>query len=202
MEIIWEIGFKAVEILTLVFGILGMTFSLMMLFSPSLVKTFSNVLNRNVSLDKKLEYLDKGIQIDAYVYNHNVLLGALFFAGSAFSLFFFFFTLDADNFAKIFFGSKYVVAGEIFFHSMTWIGKLVCVMGLVFGTLLMFAPNRMRRIEKRLNSWFETKSMIDKIDKSSGDLDAFFFQHPIPFGLIGAVISFFLIILSIINLLY
>jgi hypothetical protein len=203
MEIIWEICLKAVEILTLIFGILGMTFSLMMLFSPSLAKTLSNVLNRSVNIEKRLEYLDKDIQIDAFVYNHNVLLGSLFIAGSLFSLFFFFFTLDAANFANIFFGQhKHALAGEIFFRTMTWIGKIVCLLGLIFGTLLMVAPNKMRRIESRLNSWFETKPMIEKLNKPGRELDSFFFRYPVTFGLIGAIISFFLIVLSIINLLY
>jgi hypothetical protein len=203
MEIIWGICLKAVEILTLIFGILGMTFSLMMLFSPSLANSLSNVLNRSVSVEKRLEYLDKDIQIEAFVYHHNVLLGALFIAGSLFSLFFFFFTLDAANFAKIFFGEhRHALAGEIFFYTMTWIGKIVCLLGLIFGTLLVVAPNKMRRIESRLNRWFETGPMIEKLNKPGRELDSFFFRYPITFGLIGAIISFFLIVLSIINLLY
>jgi hypothetical protein len=203
MEIIWGICLKAVEILTLIFGILGMTFSLMMLFSPSLAKNLSNILNRSVSLEKRLEYLDKDIQIDAFVYNHNVLLGALFIGGALFALFFFLFNLDAVSFAKIFFGKpKHTLAVEIIFYSVTWIGKVVCILGIVFGTILMIAPNKLRRIESRLNSWFETKPMIAKLDNSSRDLDTFFFRHPMAFGLIGAIISFFLIVLSIINLLY
>ena len=89
MEIIWQISLEAIEILTLIFGILGITVSLMLLFSPKLAKTLGGILNRNVSLDNKLDYVDKGIQIETLVYNHHILMGALLVVGSVFVLFFF-----------------------------------------------------------------------------------------------------------------
>lgn len=202
MEIIWEICLQVVEILTLIFGILGMAFSLMLLFSPKLARSLSDILNRNVSFDKKLEYLDKGFAIDEYFYNYNVLMGALIVAGSVFALFFFFFSLDSENFVRIFFStSKNVLLGEIVLHSVSWIAKIGCFAGLIVGVLLVFAPAKMRRIENKLNSWFETKPVIDRLDRPSREFDTFFFRHTVAVGLTGAVISFFLISLSIINLL-
>ena len=103
MEIIWDIGLQTIEILTLIFGILGMTISVMLLFSPSLAKSLSTILNRNVDVDKKLEYLDKEIEITEFFYKHHFSMGALLIAGSLFCLFFFFFLLDINKFAGIFF---------------------------------------------------------------------------------------------------
>jgi hypothetical protein len=202
MEIFWEIGIQTIEILTLVFGIMGMTLSLMLIFSPRLTRDLSNILNRSINVEKRLEYLDKDIQISDFFYNHHVTMGLILVAGSVFSLFFFFFSLDASKFAGIFFGSQSsVFAAELVVITITWIGKIGCLAGLVIGLLLVFKPDLMRGIESRLNSWFETKSMIDKLDKTSHDMDSFFFRHPLAVGLGGAVISFFLISLSIINLL-
>ena len=202
MEIFWEIGLATVEILTLIFGILGMTFSLMLLFSPNLARSLSNILNRNVNVDKKLGYLDRDIEITEFFYGYHVATGILIVAGSAFSLFFFFFSLDVTKFTDIFFGSQAnTFPGELIISSVTWIGKIGCLAGLVFGILLLFAPDFMKRIEDKLNFWFETKPMIEKLNKSSHNLDIFFFRYPIAVGLAGAVISFFLISLSIINLL-
>jgi len=202
MEILLEIGLQAIEILTLVFGILGMTLSLMLLFSPNLAKSLSNILNRSVNLDKKLEYLDKDIEISAFFYQHNIVVGMLLVAGSLFSLFFFLFSLDVEKFSGIFLGSQnHIFPGEIIITSIVWIGKVGCLAGLIFGSLLVYVPDKMRQMEKKLNSWFETKSMIEKLDKSTHDLDTFFFRHTTAVGLTGAVISFFLISLSIINLL-
>jgi len=202
MEIFWEIGLQTTEILTLIFGIMGMTLSLMLLFAPHLARNLSNVLNRSINVDKSVEFLEKDIEISEFLYNHHIPMGMLLVAGSAFSLFFFFFSLDVSKFAGIFFGSRAnALSTELIVNTITWIGKVGCLAGLLCGLLIIFAPETMKRIEFRLNSWFETKSMIDKLDKSTHDIDSFFFRHRIAVGLAGAVISFFLISLSIINLL-
>ena len=202
MEIIWDIGLQTIEILTLIFGILGMTISVMLLFSPSLAKSLSTILNRNVDVDKKLEYLDKEIEITEFFYKHHFSMGALLIAGSLFCLFFFFFLLDINKFAGIFFGyQKHAFFAEVVLKSIVWIGKIGCLASLFTGLLLVFSPDNMRRLENKLNSLFETKSVLEKLDKSTHDLDAFLFRHTTVVGLIGAVFSFFLISLSIINLL-
>jgi len=202
MEIFWEIGMQSIEILTLIFGILGMTLSLMLLFSPRLARSLSNILNRSINVDRGIEFLDKNIEISDFFYNHHVAMGLLIMAGSAFSLFFFFFSLDLSKFAGIFFGDRAdQFTTELIMSTVTWIGKIGCLSGLVFGLMMAVKPDLLRRIENTLNSLFETKSMIDKLDKSSHDMDTFFFRHPFAVGLTGAVLSFFLISLSIINLL-
>jgi hypothetical protein len=202
MEIFWEIGLQTTEILTLIFGIMGMTLSLMMLFAPHLARNLSNVLNRSINVDKSLEFLEKDIEISEFLYKHHITMGILLVAGSAFSLFFFFFSLDVSKFAGIFFGSRAnAFSAELIVSTITWIGKVGCLAGLLCGLLIIFVPEAMKRIESKLNSWFETKTMIDKFDKSSHDVDSFFFRHPVAVGLTGAVISFFLVSLSIINLL-
>ncbi len=202
MEIFWEIGVRTAEILTLIFGIMGMTLSLMLLLSPRLAQNLSNVLNRSINVDRRLEYLDKDIQISEFLYRYHVAVGLLLVAGSAFALFFFFFSLDVTKFAGVFFGSRYnLFTAELVVSSFTWIGRIGCLIGLGFGLLMVFMPDLLKRIESKLNSWFETKPMIEKLDKTSHDMDSFFFRHPIAVGLLGSVISFFLISLSIINLL-
>jgi len=202
MEIFWEIGIQTIEILTLVFGIMGMTLSLMLLFSPRLARNLTNILNRSIDVDKRLEYMDKEIQLSEFIYNHHITMGLLLVAGSAFSLFFFLFSLDISKFVGIFFGSQAnAFTAELVVTTFTWTGRIGCLAGLAIGLLIVFMPDLMKRIENKLNSWVETKPMIDKLDKSSHDVDSFFFSHPIAVGSVGAVISFFLISLSVINLL-
>lgn len=202
MEIFWEIGLQTVEILTLIFGVMGMTLSLMLLFAPRLARNLSNVFNRSINVDKRIEYLDKEIEISDFLYGHHILVGILLVAGSLFTLFFFYFSLDISKFAGIFFGSRADgFTAELAVRAMAYIGRIGCVAGLVSGLLMVFWPDKMKRIETKMNSWFETRSMFDKLDSSSHDMDSFFFSHPVAVGLTGAVMSFFLISLSIINLL-
>ncbi len=202
MEIIQEIGLQVIEIWTLMFGILGMTFSAMLMFSPTLTQNLSNILNRNVNVDEKISFLDKNIAITEYFYSHHVVVGLLLIFGSAFALFFFCFSLDIAKFIRVFFDSPtQVFFGEILLKSILRVGKITCLVGLFLGSLLLFAPGKMKKWENTLNSGFETGSVIKKLEQSSDNVDSFFFRHPLPVGLAGAGISFLIISLSIINLL-
>jgi len=202
MNVIREICLEVVEILTLLFGILGMTFSVLLLFSPNVAKNLSNMFNRNIDTAKRLNFLDTDIRTDLFIYNHNLLVGLCLVTGSLFALIFFFFRLDVSNFSKILFGSDGSwLIGEIVFISLAWIGKIACIFGLLAGVCLLFAPSKMQQIERKLNTWFDTGSTIAKLDRSSHELDTVLYRHPILFGLIGGIISFLLIILSTLNIL-
>jgi len=202
MEIVKEIGLQVIEILTLSFGILGMTFSAMLMFSPNLTLNLSNILNRKINIEEKIAFLDKDIEVSQYFYGHHVVVGLLLIVGSVIACSFFYFSLDIAAFINIFFDSpQQVFFGEILLQSTVWVGKITCLAGLFFGGLLMFAPAKMKQWEKKLNCWVETKPMFAKLERSSDNVDSFFFRHPIPVGLTGAAISFFIISLAIINLL-
>jgi hypothetical protein len=202
MEIIREIGLQIIEILTLIFGTLGLTFSAMLMFAPNLTRKLSNILNRNVNVEQNMRFLDKDIAMSAFFYSHHVVVGLLLMAGSALALFFIYFSMDSTNFSKIFPGSpQQVFFGEILLDSILWVGKAACVAGLIFGGMLTASPEKMKRVENKLDSWFETGSVIEKLDQSNPNVDSFFFRHPLPVGMVGAIISFMILSLSIIHLL-
>ena len=202
MEIFWDIAFHTVEILTLLFGILGMAFSLLLLFSPRLTKSIGNFFNRNISLDPKINLLDKDIPTEAFIYSHNVIIGICLVAGSIFALIFFTFNIDISNFAKVFLGPrKYFMTLEIVFIFFAWVARLACALGLICGLILLFAPAKMRAIEGKMNTWFETQAIFEKLDRNGLDLDVLFFRHPFFFGMAGAIISFLIITLAVTNLL-
>ena len=202
MEIFWDIAFHTVEILTLLFGILGMAFSLLLLFSPRLTKSLGNFFNRSVSLDPKINILDRDIPTEAFIYSHHTIIGICLVAGSIFALIFFFFNIDISNFAKVFLGSrKYFMTLEIVFIFFAWVARLACVVGLICGLFLLFAPAKMQAIEGKVNTWFETQAIFEKLDRNGLELDALFFRHPFFFGMAGAIVSFLIITLSVANLL-
>ena len=202
MEIFWDIALHTVEILTLLFGVLGMAFSLLLLFSPRLTKSLGSFFNRSISVESKINLLDKDIATEAFIYSHNVIFGLCLVAGSIFALIFFFFNIDISNFAKVFLGSrKYFMTLEVIFIFFAWIARIACIFGLICGFFLLFAPAKMQAFESKLNTWFETKAIFDKLDRSGPELDVLFFRHPFFFGMAGAVISFLIITLAIVNLL-
>ena len=202
MEIFWDIALHTVEILTLLFGVLGMAFSLLLLFSPRLTKSLGNFFNRSISFEPKINILDKDIPTEALIYSHHIIFGLCLVAGSIFALIFFFFDLNVTNFASVFIVShKYFLTLEIVFFFFTWVARIGCIFGLFFGAFLLFAPDKMKAIENRVNTWFETRQIFEKLDRTGPELDVLFFRHPFFFGMAGAVLSFLIITLSVVNLL-
>ena len=202
MEIFWEIGLHTVEILTLLFGVLGMAFSLLLLISPRLTKTAGNFFNRNINVEPKINILDKDIKTETLIYGHHVVFGLCMIAGSVFAFIFFVFNLNISNFANVFIVSrKYFLVLEIIFYAFAWIARVACILGMVFGGFLLFAPDKMKSIDSKVNTWFETRGIFEKLDQTGPELDAFLFRHPFFFGLAGALISFLIITLAIVNLL-
>jgi hypothetical protein len=202
MDIFWDIGLHTVEILTLLFGVLGMAFSLLLLISPRLTKSAGNFFNRNINVEPRINILDKDIQTETLIYGHHVVFGLCMVAGSVFAFIFFFFNLDISNFASVFIVSgKYFVIFEIIFYAFAWIAKIACILGIVFGGFLLFAPDKMRNLDQKVNIWFETRGIFAKLDQTGPELDVFLFRHPFFFGLTGALVSFLIITLSVVNLL-
>jgi hypothetical protein len=202
MQIIWDILLQTVEILTLVFGILGLAFSLMLTFSPAIVQNIGKMMNRSINVDKGLAFLDKEVPTGHLILNHPTVAGICLIAGSVFALAFFFFKLDVSNFSMILLGTRTTSAtGEMLFNSLAWIGKIACMLGLIYGIGLLVAPARVRAIEKRIDAWVETRTALEKLDSDDHNIDSFLYRHPIGFGVCGAAISFLLIVLSILNIL-
>ena len=202
MDIFWDIGLHTVEILTLLFGVLGMAFSLLLLISPRLTKSAGNFFNRNINVEPKINILDKDIKTETLIYGHHIVFGLCMVAGSVFAFIFFIFDLDISNFANVFIVSrKYFVIFEIIFYAFVWIARIACILGIVFGGFLLFAPDKMRNLDQKVNIWFETRGIFAKLDQTGPELDVFLFRHPFFFGLTGALVSFLIITLSIVNLL-
>jgi hypothetical protein len=203
MGFFWEIALQTVSILALIFGILGVAFSLLLLISPKIIKKISEFINRSVDVDKQVSYLDKEIQTENIIYKHHVIGGICLMIGSGFILTFLMFKFDAETLVNIFYSSlKFALINEIILNSMAAIGMLVGVAGIIFGFILLFSPHKMKMIEKKVNTWFSTKQMISKLDKNHHDIDTFIYRHSILFGVIGLATSILLTVLATINILH
>jgi hypothetical protein len=202
MHIIWEICLQALEIFTLVVGILGVALSLMLLFAPKFTQAFSLLLNRNIDMDRKiLEFVDKDIDTQNIVYRHNIISGVCLIVGSAFVLVSLLYRMDIKSFVLVFFGSgEFTSTNEMFVSALAMLGKVTGIAGILFGSILLFNPDVMLKIEKRLNTWFATQTMLDKLEHTSRDIDTVVYQRPITFGLIGLITSVVLVFLAFHNL--
>lgn len=198
-----EIFLQAIEIFTLVVGAAGVILSLLLLFVPQMFKTTGTILNRSVDIDSKItQFIDKDIPTDHLIYRYNIISGVCLIVASAFMLVFLYYRLDVEGFLKVFFADgKFNTSDEILVSTMALIGKIAGVIGLLIGSILLFSPDQMRQIEKRVDTWFATKPLWDKLDRPFDNVDALVIRRPTIFGIIGLVTSIFLTFLSVKNLL-
>jgi hypothetical protein len=183
LEPIKEIVLQSLGIFILILGSMGLLISSLLLFSPRLVKTFSDILDRKIIDDKKLSCLNRTIHMGRITYRFHIPIGLMFAGGSIFVLVFLFFLI------------------EIMTGVLVLVGKIAAFSGLTLGFLLLFSPATMVRIETRMDAWFATQFMIDKLDEFHHDVDELILKYPLLFGFAGLMTSFVLILLALTGIL-
>ena len=201
MEPISEICLQAVEILILILGITGLILSLLLVISPNLVRTLSNLLDRKITFEKNILYLNQPIETDSLTYRHHIIFGIALIAGSVFVLIFLFLQLDVIRVVNIFDARDYAFLVEIIVRVLTMIGKIAGMLGIVFGFILVLAPGTMIQIENKMDSWFATDFVVDKLDEFHHGIEDIIIKYPLFFGFTGLMTSAVLILLSIVSLL-
>ena len=203
MKIFWEMGLQAVEIFTLVVGLLGIILSLLLLFDPQKIQQLGKRFNQYIDIDAKFrKMIDRNISSDGIFYTHNILAGICLIVGSAFILVFLFYRLDVQSILVALFGrGNFNAVTDIVISAMALVGKLAGIVGILIGSILLFDPDQLKRIEKRLNIWLATEPMIEKLEQAHPDVDAFVYQRPVLCGIIGLTTSILLTYLALGNIL-
>ena len=200
----WGIFLQALEIFTLVVGIVGMVLSTLLLLAPRLLNRIGESLNRSIEVDKKISRLvDRSIPTTAFFYRHNIVSGVCLIVGAVFVLLFLFFRLDVDGLVSVFFGDdKFKVTYEILITAMVLLGKVAGAVGLLVGVILVCRPAKMQQIERRMDTWFATQPMWEELDRSHPTVDTLVYRQPIIFGAIGLFASVLLMFLAVNNLIH
>lgn len=203
MEYVWEICLHALELFTLIAGILGALFSLVLLLRPNGLRNFGNFCNRMVYLDREISrFADKSIDTERRVYNHNMIFGVAFIIGCAFILVFLFYRLDVRSFASVFFrDGSFRSAGEMIVSAMALVGKITGIIGMLIGSILLYSPEHVKKLEFKLNTWLSTEPMLEKLERPHHGIDSLVYRRPIFFGLLGLTTSGILTFLAVQNML-
>ena len=192
IQFLIDIFLAAAAILTVVIGVLGVAFSALLLFNPGAVAKWSVLLNRSFDLERMLPVLDRPVASKGLAYKHPIIFGIVLVIGSFFVLNFLFFQLDAPLFTGLF--------GGILFEVLVIIGKVACFCGIAIGLGLMFVPSRIKKLETKLDAWFDTQPLAEKLNVEIPEVDHVFLRHPLLFGAIGLLASFVLLILAAANI--
>jgi hypothetical protein len=200
----WVIFLRALEIYTLIVGVVGMVLSTLLLLAPRLLKRVGETLNRSIDVDKKISRLvDRSVPTAVFFYRHNIISGVCLILGAVFVLLFLFLRLDVDRLMSVFFlNDKFKVAYEILVTTIALLGKVAGAVGLVIGVILACRPATMQQIERRMDTWFATQPMWEKLDRSHPTVDSLVYRQPMIFGAIGLFTSVLLTFLAVNNLIH
>lgn len=198
----WAIFYQALETFTLVVGIVGVLLSALLLFAPRRLNRIGESLNRSIEVDKQISRLvDRNIPTEAFFYRHNIVSGVCLIFGAAFILVYLFFRLDVDGIMTVFFGNdKFRVTNEILISTISLLGKIAGAAGLLIGVILVCRPAKMQQIERRMDIWFATQPLWERLDCSHPTVDTLVYRRPIIFGVIGLCTSLLLTFLAVNNL--
>jgi len=201
VEILTEICLQVLEIFILVLGMTGLILSLLLVISPKLIRSLSGLMDRKITFGKNIAYLDKPIETDSLTYRYHILFGLALMAGSVFVLVFLFFQLDVIRVVNIFDARDYAFLVEILVGVLAMVGKIAGILGIVFGFMLLLAPGAMIRIENKMDSWFATDFVVDKLDEFHHGMEDIILKYPLFFGFTGLMTSTVLILLSVVSML-
>ena len=193
-----EIGLEAAAVLTIVCGVAGLLLSLGLLFFPERIRHLNALLNRSYHVKERLAYFDQTLPGTLFIYRQPIVYGALLTVGSAVVLAFLAFQIDIDRLLAVLnlHGTRRLL-WEMVLEAMMLTGKVAGAIGLLLGLALLIAPQRLQRVEARLNTWIGTQSLVDRLDSTSDAFDGFVFRRPVLTGSIGLLLSAVLIALSL-----
>lgn len=193
MNPIWDILLTTGELFTLIMGISGLILSLFLLLAPEALQSLSGRFDYWFHVDEKLAFLDRHLKTDGFVFRHHILLGISMIGGSVFFLVFLFLKLDVARLLDIFFnGSRLQPVAEVLVSALIILGKLSGFIGIVLGTLLIFAVGSVMGLETRMSAGMTPQPVIDKLNQFNDGIDRVFLRYPVVLGLFGLAASVFL----------
>jgi hypothetical protein len=191
MDLIIDVLLAATDILTLVFGLAGFFLSVLLLFSSETVRWLGEKLNKSFTLVRLSPLLDRTIETNRLAYRHPFLIGSFFTIGSLFVLHFLYSQVPP--------GINQTFSEEILYEFLLIVAKLGAFLAILIGIALLLAPEKVRKIEDRLNAWIDTTKLFSDLDRPRPQIDHIFLRYPRISGAIGLLASFSLTILSISN---
>lgn len=189
MNIIIDILLQSSKITTIVVGIAGLILSLALLFSRDAVRNVSAALNRKFNLGLPARELNRQVSVDTIIGWFPSFSGAMIAAASLAVMIYLFFSPMPPQ--------KGGILLAIIFESMLWLARLASVLGLVFGIMLMVAPEALKRVNRMLNHWHDTEAIIRHMEQRTYNFDGLVLNNPRISGVIGLFMSVILLLLTL-----
>lgn len=189
MSIVKNILLSSAEIITITVGVAGLILSLAILVSPAAVGRISGKLNRQFNFGNRYEQLNRQVSVERVLGWVPFLSGSLIAGGSLAVLAFLCFSPMPQYTGRVMLA--------IGFESLVLLARLASVLGFVFGCMLMFAPDALKRINDKLNRWHDADAVVHRMEQYTIDFDGWILNNPRASGVIGLIMSVVLLVVSI-----
>ncbi|MCK5707388.1 MAG: hypothetical protein KAI43_07015 [Candidatus Aureabacteria bacterium] len=202
MKIIFNILIESSEYFAIIAGILGLMLFFTMSFSLDILKILGKLFNRPYSTKNIEQSVNKTTNIENALYARSMLVGAIVSFASVWIFFFLVFQLDLEKIIKILSIKHEMIP---FMLALFQTAKLFSIFSIVicfiFGLILSFDRNSAEAISNKLNSWYDTERLEEKLDNTIfKDTDTICFLHNKFFGFLGLIASIILLVLAITNI--
>lgn len=169
-------------------GLAGLTLGCSLVINHSATLRFINRMNRWVSTREALAPLDARINVEPAP-SRRPMLGIFLMVGGVLAVGFLLARLDfrANYVPGV--NTQRLLLSSIVLETMKWVLVLGGGFAAIIGTMLVFAPARVRLLERWLNRWHSSEPMLAAAEKMHTPLEPQVEAHPRATGCIIAVAS-------------
>lgn len=183
MDIIGQIAFDTFKWLLVLGSVVSLAAGIVLFFSPLRLKHLNDVVNNYLSGRRTIKPLEIMRSMDIYVYRYNKVVGSLAFVGSLYSLYTFVLRFPIHFFTGV---HSYATQADFFLsivlESARYSVIISTAIGIPLWILLIFAPERLKKVSKTLNRWISTRLMLRPLERMHYNTDSLIFKHHRAFG--------------------
>ncbi len=178
-----EMYLEMIELFFIVGGILAIVIGALLFFKPDLVAKWSHLGNKWYSGSKWTKPLDVVHETDSFYFKNNLLIGVIMMIVSIIGFFLIAYRMpDMDQVLAATGNSEVGLSLAIFLEAMKWFLLVVIVLGLPMWGFLAFAPDKLKSINKKLNTWVNAGLILLPLEKMNHGFDNFVLHYHRFFG--------------------
>ena len=200
MEIAYEVLMDTGRILALVLVSFALCISALILFKPLWASALNRKFNTLYSTDESVDKLNTRVSTTEVVVKNRLLIGSLFFAGSAFVFWYSLNEFDPQKFIDYVIQPetrKAIIFSEIVMESLQWLFAIISLCGILTAVTILFSPGVFEAFSNRLDRMFSTDETIKGLESLHSSLDSWVLRHHVIVGGAMFVGSIFLVILCL-----
>jgi len=155
----------------IVTGIAGFALGIGLIVNSSGTVGILKAMNRWVSLRASLQPMEQARDIDKSIYRQRRLIGAVFAASGAYTVFMLLFSIDFPAVVNELSKSMRPILVELTVDMLRWALVVGGVLAFVVGTMMLVSSYGMSAFDTRVNRWYSASKLGEDVDKMHLALD-------------------------------